>query len=131
MITVLADHNIEGQAALLWSTMATSGWLELNLLGLATFAEVGLPLSSTDRAVWRFVQTHDMLLLTGNRNMDGEEALEQVIREENHAAALPVLTIGSLDRIVERSYREACADRLVAIGLYLDNYRGAGRIYLP
>jgi len=131
MITVLADHNIEGQAALLWSTMATSGWLELNLLGLATFAEVGLPLSSTDRAVWRFVQTHDMLLLTGNRNMDGEEALEQVIREENHAAALPVLTIGSLDRIVERSYREACADRLVEIGLYLDNYRGAGRIYLP
>ena len=42
-----------------------------------------------------------------------------------------MLTIGSLDRIVERSYREACADRLVEIGLYLDNYRGAGCISFP
>lgn len=131
MITVLADHNIEGQAALLWSTMATSGWLELTLFRLSTFAEIGLPLTSTDRVLWRFVQAHGILFLTGNRNMDGEESLEQVIREENHTAALPVLTIGSLDRMVERSYREACADRLVEIGLDLDNYRGAGRIYLP
>jgi len=32
MIMVLADHNIEGQATLLWSTLATSGWLDLDLL---------------------------------------------------------------------------------------------------
>ena len=131
MIIVLADHDIEGQAALLWSTMATSGWLELALFRLATFVEVGLPPASTDHAVWRFVQTHNMLLLTGNRNMDGADSLEYVIREENHAAALPVLTIGSVDRMVERNYREACADRLVEVGLYLDNYRGAGRVYIP
>jgi hypothetical protein len=131
MITVLADHNIEGQAALLWSTMMTSGWLDFDLFRLVTFSEIGLSVANADRAVWRFVQAHGMLLLTGNRNMDGEESLEQVIREENYAAALPVLTIGSLDRMVESPYREACADRLVEIGVALDNYHGTGRIYLP
>lgn len=131
MIMVLADHNIEGQATLLWSTLATSGWLDLDLLHLMTFADAGLPFASTDRAVWRFVQAHGMLLLTGNRNMDDAESLEQTIREENHPAALPVVTIGNLDRMVERSYREACADRLIEIGMYLDNYRGVGRIYIP
>ena len=131
MITVLADHNIEGQAALLWSTMLTGGWLDFGLFRLMTFEEVGLSIASTDRAVWRFVQAHDMLLLTGNRNMDGEASLEQVIREENHPAALPVFTIGNLDRLLDRRYREACADRLVEIAVTLDSYRGTGRIYLP
>jgi hypothetical protein len=37
MISVLADHNIEGQAALLWSTMLTSGWLDFDLFRLVTF----------------------------------------------------------------------------------------------
>jgi hypothetical protein len=131
MIVVLADHNIEGHAALLWSTMATSGWLDLAMFRLVTFAEIDLPVTSTDRAVWRFVQAHGMLLLTGNRNMDGEESLEHVIREENHGAALPVLTISSLDRMVERQYREACADRLVEISIALDQYRGTGHMYVP
>jgi len=66
------------------------------------------------------------MLLTGNRNMDGNDSLEQVIREENHGAALPVLTISDLDRMIERPYRDACADRLVEIGIALDQYRGTG-----
>jgi len=131
MITVLADHNIEGQATLLWSTLATTGWLELNLVRLLTFTDAGISLASTDRAVWRFVQEHRMLLLTGNRNMDGMDSLEQTIREENHPASLPVVTIGNLDRMAEREYREACADRLIEIGIDLDNYLGVGRIYIP
>lgn len=131
MILVLADHNIEGQALLLWSALATSGWLDFDLVRLMTFADTGLPFASTDRAVWRFVQEQGMLLLTGNRNMDGADSLEQTIREENHPAALPVITIARPDRIIERSYREACADRLIEIGMYLDNYRGVGRIYIP
>ena len=47
MITVLVDHNIEGQAVLLWGTLVAEGWLELLPLRLATFAEVGLPFAST------------------------------------------------------------------------------------
>lgn len=95
--------HIEGQALLLWSALATSGWLDFDLVRLMTFADTGLPFASTDRAVWRFVQEQGMLLLTGNRNMDGADSLEQTIREENHPAALPVITIARPDRIIERS----------------------------
>ena len=98
---------------------------------LVTFREIGLPLASTDRTIWRFAQAHGMLLLTGNRNMDGANSLEQTIREENNANALPVITIARLDRIVERDYREACVTRLAEIGLYLDNYIGTGRQFIP
>jgi hypothetical protein len=70
-----------------------------------TFIEAGLPLASSDCIVWRFAQAHTMLLLTGNRNMDGKNSLEQTIRDENHPAALPIVTIGSLDQI-EEIYRD-------------------------
>ena len=104
---------------------------DLDLLRLTTFVDVGISLASTDRAEWHFVQAHTMLLLTGNRNMDGVDSLEQTIREDNHPAAVPVVTIGNLDRMAERTYRETCAGRLVEIVMYLDNYRGVGRIYVP
>lgn len=131
MITILADHNLEGQANLLWRTLATEGWLALELLQLATFSDVGLPFTCTDREVWLFVQRQEMILLTGNRNLDGEDSLEQTIRNENSVAALPVVTISDVERMVERTYREACATSLAEIVLYLDNYRGVGRIFIP
>src|SRR5690242_17391676 len=117
MIALLVDHNIEGQAALLWSTLATAGWLDLGLFHLVLFTDADLSFASTDREVWRFAQTHTMLLLTGNRNMDGDDSLEQTIREENEPSSLPVMTIGNLDRMVDRAYREECALRLVEIGM--------------
>ena len=42
-MTVLADHNLEGQAVLLWGTLATEGWLGLVPMRLVLFHEVGLP----------------------------------------------------------------------------------------
>jgi hypothetical protein len=131
MIAVLADHNIKGQAALLWSALATNGWLELGLFCLVVFAEVGLPRNSSDRTVWRYVQASSMLLLTGNRNMDGADSLEQTIREENHPGATPVITISNLDRMAERAYRELCADKLAEVVIYLENYLGIGRVFIP
>src|SRR5258706_14767369 len=126
MITILVDHNIEGQAALLWSTFATEGWLDLTGFQLITFADVGLSFRSSDRVVWEFVQAQRMLLLTGNRNMEGDNSLEQTIRDQNNATALPIITIGNIDRLVEYSYRERCATRLAYIGLYLEDYIGTG-----
>jgi len=131
MIVVLVDHNIEGQAALLWSTLLTEGWLDLLPLRLVTFTDVNLAITSNDREIWQFAQAHTMLLLTANRNMGGVDSLEQTIREENQATSLPVMTIGNPDRIVEKTYREQCATRLAEIGLYLDNDRGAGRLFIP
>ncbi|WP_205704044.1 hypothetical protein [Candidatus Chloroploca sp. Khr17] len=131
MITILADHNIEGQALLLWGTLGAAGWLELVPLRLVRFVEVGLPYTSTDRVVWHFVQTHEMYLLTDNRNMEGHDSLEQTIRDENTERSLPVLTIGRVDRMVERTYREACAARLLDIILYPEDHVGTGRLFIP
>lgn len=131
MLTILVDHNIEGQAVLLWGTLSATGWLELLPLRLVTLAQVGLPYDSSDREIWRFAQDNGMILLTANRRMDGEDSLEQTIREENTVTSLPVLTIGNPERMVERTYRERCAIQLLEVGLDLDNYLGAGRVFIP
>jgi hypothetical protein len=131
MISVLVDHNMEGQAILLWGALAAEGWLDLVPLRLMTFGEVGLPFDSDDRTVWRFVQAQRMLLLTDNRSMKGPDSLEQTIREERTSTTLPVITIGSLDRLDEQAYRERCATRLVEIALDLDAYAGVTRLFIP
>lgn len=130
-MTLLADHNLEGQAILLWGTLATEGWLTLLPLRLVTFHELGLAADSTDREVWRYAQTHQMVLLTGNRRKKGAESLEQVIREENTPTSLPVITVARVNRLDERAYREQCSSRLVEIMLDIQNYVGVGRIFIP
>jgi hypothetical protein len=129
--TVLADRNLEGQAVLLWGTLAAEGWLDLVPLRLRTFAEVGLSHDASDRLVWKFVQQHGMLLLTDNRSMKGGDSLEQTLRDEVHPTSLPVLTIGRSGRMTEQAYRERCARRLVEIVLDLDQYLGADRLFIP
>lgn len=131
VITILVDHDMEGQAFLLWGTLSATGWLELLPMRLARFIDVGLPYDSTDREVWRFAQANQMFLLTNNRNMEGLDALEQTIRDEGYSTALPVITIGRAERIRERPYREQCAARLLEIIVDLDDYRGVGRIFIP
>lgn len=115
----------------LWGALAAEGWLDLGPLPFATFAQVGLPIDSSDREVWRFAQGHGMILLTNNRNMRGEDSLEQTIRNENAPTSLPVLTIGRIERLRDSSYRGRCAIRLIEIGLEVENYLGTGRIYIP
>jgi hypothetical protein len=72
-----------------------------------------------------------MMLLTHNRNMKDENSLEQTIREENTLTSLPVITIGRVDRLRERAYRERCVIRLVEIGLDTEDYSGVGRLFIP
>lgn len=127
----LIDHNIEGQSLLLLGTVATEGWLEILPIRFVSFDEVQLPIDSNDRVVWRFAQNQQMILLTANRSMKGEDSLEQVIREESSPTSLPVVTLANVDRLIEREYREKCVERLIEIVLYLDNYRGARRLFIP
>ena len=56
MIEVLVDHNLEGQAALLWGTLYAKRWLELIPMRLVRFADVGLAPDASDRVVWEYVQ---------------------------------------------------------------------------
>jgi predicted nuclease of predicted toxin-antitoxin system len=127
----LIDYNLRGQAALLWGTIAAEGWLELMSIRFTGFEEVGLLKDSSDRLVWQVAQRNQMIILTANRNMKGDDSLEQVIREENTLQSLPVVTIGNKERIDEQGYRERCASRLVEILFDIENYLGVGRIYIP
>jgi len=132
VITILSDHNIEGQAKLLWGTLGAEGWLSLISLELVTFQEVGLPIDSNDREVWRFAQANNLILLTTNRNMEDENSLEQTMLEENTMTSLPVLTIGNQEQILyDTSYRQRCAERLVDVLLDLENYLGTRRVFIP
>lgn len=128
---VLLDHHLKKQGNLLWATMGGEGWLKLLEIPMLTFRDVGLPINSSDRSVWRFAQEKHLILLTGNRNSEGEDSLEQTIRNENTPSSLPVVTIGMVSRMEERAYREQCAERLVEIVLNIENYLGIGRIYIP
>jgi hypothetical protein len=131
LIIILADHDIEGHAYSLIGVLGAEGWLEMVDLRLATFAEVGLPLDSPDRAVWRFAQENEMVLLTNNRNMDEADSLEQTLREENTPTSLPIVTIANAGRLSERHYRERCAFQLLEIVLELEKYVGRSRVYIP
>ena len=131
MIAILVDHDIEGQAALLLTTLESQGWVNLGLLQVATFEELSLSVESSDREIWRFAQERRMLLLTGNRNMAGEDSLEQTIRDENRPDSIPIVTIANVNRVAERNYREECATRLAVICLDLEDYLGVGRLFIP
>jgi hypothetical protein len=100
-------------------------------MSLVRLADVGLPINSSDRDIWRFAQANQMLLLTDNRNLDDADSLEQTILDENSEIALPVITISRADRVIEPEFRERCAIRLLEIVLDLQDYMGGGRLYIP
>jgi len=128
---ILADYNANRQAILISGSLVVGGWLNFVSIELLTFDKVGLAPDSSDRVVWEFVQTNGMLLLTGNRNAKGEDSLEQVMREENKSNSFPIITIGNPERINESEYRELCVERLVEIVIDIENYLGAGRLFIP
>ncbi|MBV8884551.1 MAG: ACP S-malonyltransferase [Chroococcidiopsidaceae cyanobacterium CP_BM_RX_35] len=128
---VLVDHNLKGYIVLLRGTLAADGWLNWLSIQFMTLEEAALAVDTSDRIIWRFAQSNQMLLLTANRNAKGEDSLEQTIQEEGVLTSLPVLTIATLDRLIEQEYREQCCARLADILLYLDNYLGAGRLFIP
>ncbi len=130
-MTFLVDYNLDGYAFVFLGILTKLGWLEFLPLRFVTFREAGLSMNSSDRIVWCYAQANQMMILTANRNMKGEDSLEQVMREENTAASFPVITIGDLDRLDEFSYRERCIDRLLEITLDIERYMGVGRLFIP
>ncbi|RUT10282.1 hypothetical protein DSM106972_007770 [Dulcicalothrix desertica PCC 7102] len=127
----LVDYNLDGYALVFLGILTKLGWLELVLIRFVTFREVGLLMNSSDRIVWRYAQSNGMIILTANRNMKGDDSLEQVMREENTEDSFPVVTISDLTRLDEFDYRERCVDRLIEIALDIENYMGVGRLFIP
>ncbi|MEO0532894.1 MAG: ACP S-malonyltransferase [Cyanobacteria bacterium P01_A01_bin.123] len=128
---ILVDYNLTGYIVLFQGTLAAEGWLDLLSIRFVTLKEAGLATDSNDRIIWQFAQSNQMLLLTANRNAKGKDSLEQTIREEATSTSLPVITIGNLDRLIEREYREQCSARLADIVLSIENYLGVSRLFIP
>lgn len=128
----LIDHNLGGHAEILLGNVASQGWLELLPIRFVTFKEMNLSIDSSDRIVWRLAQANQMILLTANRSMKGEDSLEQVLREENKVDSFPVITIGDADRfLADRFYRNRCVDRILEIVLDIETWMGVGRLFVP
>ena len=135
MPAIMADHDIEGQVRALLRLLTSAAWYEV-WHGLAmrveSFASLGLPENTPDAALWQFCQTQQIILITGNRNKAGTDALEAVIERNNTPTSLPVLTIGTPPRVLSsREYAERVATRLLEVLLDVEQYRGTGRLYLP
>ena len=131
-MNILVDNNLKGHAILLSGSLLKGGWLDWVFIQFITFEDVGLPVNSDDRIVWQLAQSNQMILLTANRSMKGENSLEQVMREEITSTSLPVITISDADRLFNDSqYRDRCAVRLVEIVLDIDVYMGVSRLFIP
>jgi hypothetical protein len=131
MITVLLDNDITGHRELFIGTLKSTGWDEHGLLEFITLPEAGLARNTIDRVIWWHCQTHGYLLLTGNRNQEDADSLEQTMQEENTPDSLPIITISQPQRIIEVDYRERCIHSLVDIIIFLNQYLGTGRQYIP
>jgi hypothetical protein len=132
MIGLLADNNIEGHARLLWRQFAEADWQSMGVSHLVTLGNLQIAVETSDRDIWLFCQSEDLLLLTANRNMDGVDSLEAVLREQAIDQPLPVLTLADPDRVlIDPVYRELCAYRIADIALDLDQYRGTPRAFIP
>ena len=127
----LVDYNLDGYAPVFLGISTKNGWFELLPIRFVTLKEAGLSMDTSDRILWRFAQSNQMIILTANRNMKGKDSLEKVIREENTTISFPVVTIGDLDRLDEFDYRERCVDRMIEIVLDSENYKGVGRLFIP
>jgi hypothetical protein len=132
---ILADINVEGIVAILVRIWLSDNWREFwHDLGISIqdFDSLGLPFDSSDKIVWRTCQDRKLVLITGNRNADEPDSLELVIRSENTEGSLPVVTLANSDRILnDRPYAEKTAERLLDYLTRIDDFRDAGRIYVP
>lgn len=130
-ITLLLDHDIEGQVVYLEAGLAETGWDQLLEIEFLWLRDCGLADNSPDSEVWRYAQEHGLLLITNNRNNDGETSLHATIVRENTPDSLPVITVSNKDSLRLADYRQRAADALVDIIFYPENYRGAGRVFIP
>jgi hypothetical protein len=136
MVTgILPDNNCKGHFQALAYVLQGETWAELwgslNLT-VQSFAGIGLTPDAADDVLWQACQKAQVILVTSNRNQRGPDSLETTIRALNGPDKLPVFTLSNAERIVhDRAYAEKVAERLLDYLLFIDKYKGTGRIYLP
>ena len=130
---LLSDHNCEGQVKAIIASLRELGFLELLDLELLFFKDVGLSVNADDEEVWRLCQKQGYYLITANRSTkDGAKSLHSVLQQFSTDTSLPVITLSKPERIIlDKRYREACAETLVEIVLNAELYVGVSRLYIP
>lgn len=135
MLRIMSDNDVRGHVSRLMDICQSPPWADLwhDLdCHLCAFEDLDLSEDATDAAIWQACQDNDVLLITGNRNAEGPQALEVTIRHRNTPDCLPVLTLAAPDRIGrEWRYAESVVARLFDILVDIDGLRGTGRLYLP
>jgi hypothetical protein len=131
----MADHDVEGHLDVFLKIWTSPPWNELwqqLSCDVESFSRLSIAFDTPDGEVWRLCQQEGILLLTGNRNAEGEDSLEATIQDHRTEGSLPVLTIADPPRILtDRAYAERAAERILEYLLDLDGLRGAGRLYVP
>jgi len=135
MPRIMADHSVEGHLHVLadiWSSPAWGDIWEAMECEIESFARLGIPQDAPDTDLWELCQEEEIVLVTGNRNAEGAESLENAMATLGTPQSLPVITIGDPDRLLrDRHYAQRAAAQLLEYLLDLDNLRGAGRLYIP
>lgn len=129
--TILLDHDIEGHARYLQAGLRETGWDRDLTIIFVRLRDMAVPDDASDQDIWRFAQQHRMLLITNNRNEENETSMQATIERENTPEALPVLTLSQANRLLLSDYRQQAAHKLAEVIIYLENYLGVGRIYIP
>ena len=132
---ILPDVNCEGHFQVLLRVLHDEQrreyWHYLNLAVL-TFEELGLATDVSDERLWGKCQQYEAVLVTSNRNAKEADSLESTIQRRNEADSLPVLTLANVERIRrDRGYAAEVADKLLDYLFSIDDFRGAGRLFLP
>lgn len=130
-ITIFIDHDMEGFDVFLAAGLQETGWDQLIQVEYKLLRDFGLPDNYPDQDIWRFVQQEGMLLVTNNRNSKGETSLQATMQRENTPDSLPVVTVSDKELLRQADYRQRVAQSLVRIIIDLDDYRGAGRLFVP
>lgn len=135
MPRIMTDHNVEGHLQVLTNIWSSAAWSEMwEALGceIESFDRLGIPHDTRDTDLWELCQEHGIVLVTGNRNAEGTDSLENAIETLGTPRSLPVVTIGDPDRLLrDRQYAQRAAAQLIEYLLDLEDLRGAGRLYVP
>ena len=130
-ITILIDQDLLGFDIFIQQGLKETGWDELIQVQFTRLRDYDLPDNLPDQEVWRFVQAQLLLLVTNNRNSEDETSLQATIRRENTLASWPIVTVSDKNSLIQTDYRQRVAQSLAEIILYLENYLGAGRVFVP
>jgi hypothetical protein len=128
---ILLGHDIEGYAVFLNAGLQETGWHQYVAIEFLRLRDLGLSDDQNDQEIWRRVQSDRLLLITHNRNREDETSLQATIEKESAADSLPVLTIANVEKLAQANHRQQVVHKLAEVVLYLENYLGVGRIYLP